>query len=403
MLWELIYKPRLLGYSLAVLLLLTGNQAAVDNQLILASLALAYPVIAQWCYRHLSFTNDKSRMTMLVDGVVVGALLGVFQPDAWTLLAVASALIMSTLIIAEPWLLAVVMLIVVVVASGFTLPGGWQGGLPMDPVQWMAATMVLCYSAMVSYLGFRQSTRLSVLRIEANRSREELARVQRKVEAYLPNQLLATLSGKDLASRHQFVTVCFTDLSGFTRLMDQQPEDEVAAWLKMYLERMSLLASDHGGTIDKFLGDGMMIVFGAPNSGGRQADALACVQMALAMQQSLRILRQQWRHCSWVNDLDMRVGIHSGECVVGNFGSSMRMEYTVIGSVVNLASRLEAQCEPGRVLLSKDTRALVGGHICTEPRGQAQVKGLDQPVEVFNVAPRQARGIPERNSQPCSV
>jgi class 3 adenylate cyclase len=116
-----------------------------------------------------------------------------------------------------------------------------------------------------------------------------------------------------------------------------------------------------------------------------KGDALACVEMAIAMQKRVGELTHEWADLGIATPLRCRIGIHTGYCTVGNFGSDDRMDYTMIGGTVNLASRLEHEAPPGGVLLSFETYALVKDKVRCEERGQVQVKGLPQPVATYAV------------------
>jgi class 3 adenylate cyclase len=123
--------------------------------------------------------------------------------------------------------------------------------------------------------------------------------------------------------------------------------------------------------------------FGDPTTLGVKEDALACVQMAIAMQQRVRELATEWKSSGVEVPLQCRIGIHTGYCTVGNFGSEDRMDYTMVGGTVNLASRLEHEAPPGSILISFETYAHVKDDIRCEERGRVQVKGIAQPVMTY--------------------
>ena len=122
---------------------------------------------------------------------------------------------------------------------------------------------------------------------------------------------------------------------------------------------MSDIAMEHGATIDKFIGDAMLMFFGDPETKGVEEDAKACVRMAMAMQRRMAGLEEEWKAQGYEKPFKMRVGINTGYCNVGNFGSANRMDYTIIGGEVNLAARLEAQADTSGILMSYETYALV--------------------------------------------
>ncbi len=148
---------------------------------------------------------------------------------------------------------------------------------------------------------------------------------------------------------------------------------------------MSKIALQYGATIDKFIGDAMVLFFGDPNSMGIKEDATACVRMAVAMQNRMKELQKVWLEKGYERPFCMRIGINTGYCNVGNFGSSERMDYTIIGGEVNLAARLEGQAEPGGILLSFETYALVKDFVEAEEQSPLRVKGIAREVRPFTI------------------
>ncbi|HQQ74588.1 MAG TPA: adenylate/guanylate cyclase domain-containing protein, partial [Pseudomonadales bacterium] len=152
-----------------------------------------------------------------------------------------------------------------------------------------------------------------------------------------------------------------------------------------YLNEMSQIIHKYGGTIDKFIGDAIMVFYGDPVSRGAQADCLACVSMAIEMKKHMRIMQQHWANQKIETPLEIRMGINTGYCTVGNFGTEQRLDYTVLGTEVNLASRLETAAPPGEILVSYETYMLIKDVILCEDKGAINVKGFSQPVRVYTV------------------
>jgi class 3 adenylate cyclase len=188
-----------------------------------------------------------------------------------------------------------------------------------------------------------------------------------------------------IASKRKKLTVCFSDIVSFTEITDKLESEDLTHLLNQYLTEMSRIASKFGATIDKYVGDAIMMFFGDPETRGVQQDALACVGMALAMQQRIGELAGVWRDAGIETPLRCRIGIHTDYCTVGNFGSEDRMDYTIIGGAVNLASRLEQEAPPGGVLISYETFSQVKDDIHCEERGQISVKGIAYPVTTYRV------------------
>jgi adenylate cyclase len=161
--------------------------------------------------------------------------------------------------------------------------------------------------------------------------------------------------------------------------------EELTDVLNQYLTEMSKIALAHGATIDKYIGDAMLLFFGDPETRGMQEDAKACVTMAIAMQRRMRELEQEWRARGFERPFRMRIGISTGFATVGNFGSRDRMDYTIYGNQVNLAARLQSAAEPGGILLSYETNALVQEIVLTEEYPPMTVKGFLRPINVYKV------------------
>src|SRR5688572_3485800 len=184
-----------------------------------------------------------------------------------------------------------------------------------------------------------------------------------KLAKYLAPQVYDSIfTGRQdvaIASKRKKLTVCFSDIAGFTEMTDKLESEDLTQLLNHYLTEMSKIAAEYGATIDKYVGDGIMMFFGDPETRGVKEDALACVTMALAMQRRMDQLSKVWRDAGIGMPLRCRIGIHTDYCTVGNFGSEDRMDYTIIGGAVNLASRLEEEAPPGAVLVSYETYAQV--------------------------------------------
>jgi PAS domain S-box-containing protein len=216
-----------------------------------------------------------------------------------------------------------------------------------------------------------------------------LAALSSKLAKYLAPQVYDSIfTGQQevkIVSKRKKLTVCFSDLVGFTEITDKLESEDLTQLLNHYLTEMSKIALQHGATIDKYVGDAIVMFFGDPTSLGVKQDALACVQMAIAMQRRVGELADEWRNSGIETPLRCRIGIHTGYCTVGNFGSEDRMDYTMVGGTVNLASRLEQEAPPGGVLISFETYAHVRNEVRCEERGQVQVKGIAQPVATYAV------------------
>jgi class 3 adenylate cyclase len=188
-----------------------------------------------------------------------------------------------------------------------------------------------------------------------------------------------------VASSRKKLTVFFSDIADFTETADRLESEELTQLLNHYLTEMSRIALAHGATIDKYVGDAILIFFGDPETKGAKEDALACVRMAIEMRDKMQELQKVWRDSGIEKPLRCRMGIHTDYCTVGNFGSEDRMDYTIIGGGVNTASRLEFAATAGEIFISYETFAHVRDLVYCEEQGTTQVKGIAYPVATYKV------------------
>ena len=188
------------------------------------------------------------------------------------------------------------------------------------------------------------------------------------------------------SSERKKLTIFFSDIKGFTEITDGMEPEELSSMLNEYITEMTNIAHRWKGTIDKFIGDAMMVFFGAPESTGDKDHALRCVKMAMEMQEKMKGLKDKWFQDGIDHPLEIRVGINTGITAVGNFGAEDRLSYTAIGGQVNLASRLEGLAEPGGILISHSTWAFVKDDIeCIQRNEKVKVKGINREIIVYDV------------------
>ena len=171
-----------------------------------------------------------------------------------------------------------------------------------------------------------------------------------KLSKYLSPQIYQSIfSGeRDVAIRteRKKLTVFFSDIRGFTEISERLEPEDLSEILNDYLSEMSRIVEKHGGTIDKFVGDAIMVFFGAPAATDDRDHALRAVRMAIEMQERMQTLPERWRSHGIVEVFEVRIGINTGHASIGNFGSEGRMDYTAIGRHVNLAARLDHKQTP---------------------------------------------------------
>jgi adenylate cyclase len=232
----------------------------------------------------------------------------------------------------------------------------------------------------------RRTEEANKLVTEKNRMLET---VSSKLSKYLSPQLYQSIfSGErkvEIASKRKKLTIFFSDIAAFTETTDNLESEDLTDVLNHYLTEMSAIALKFGATIDKYIGDAMLLFFGDPETKGAKEDAKACVLMGIEMQRRMRELEQEWRNRGLERPFRIRMGISTGFCTVGNFGSQDRMDYTIIGNEVNLAARLESLAEPGSILLAHETNALVSDIVLTEEQPPITVKGFLKPINTFKI------------------
>ena len=224
---------------------------------------------------------------------------------------------------------------------------------------------------------------------ERVKAKDKIEQLASKLSRYLSPQVYQSIfSGKKnvkIEAYRKKLTVFFSDIKGFTEITDRLEPEVLSTLLNSYLNEMSKIALKYGGTIDKFVGDAILIFFGDPETKGDKEDAYSCVLMALEMQERMHHLKNLWEGQGITNPLEIRIGINTGYCNVGNFGSENRLDYTIIGGEVNLASRLESNAMAGQILISKETHALIKKHIVCEKKDEIKVKGIAHKIQTYQV------------------
>src|SRR4051812_27977912 len=250
------------------------------------------------------------------------------------------------------------------------------------------ALAALCGLAFIR-MQHRQGKTISEMNTDLTTANEYLATVSMKIARYLPPQIYKSIfSGErdaTIATERKKLTIFFSDIQDFTGTTERLQPEELTELLNEYLTEMSRIALFHGGTIDKFIGDAMLVFFGDPETKGVEEDARACLLMAVDMQRRLRELNAQWRRRGIENPFRARMGINTGYCNVGNFGSADRMDYTIIGAEANLAARLQSIAEPGGIVLSYETFALVSDIVRAHALPAITMKGISREIIPYSV------------------
>jgi adenylate cyclase len=217
---------------------------------------------------------------------------------------------------------------------------------------------------------------------ELSRRAIERQALERFLSSVVVEKILASPDEIRLGGENQIATIMFADIRGFTRLSERLPPQQVVELLNEYFSEMTDLIFENGGTLDKYLGDGIMALFGAPWP--KPDDAVRAVKTAGAMQRALEGLNRQWQ-ARGQEPLRMGLGINTGQVTAGNIGSAKRMDYTVIGDAVNLASRLCANAAGGQILISESTFREIHACLPAQRLESIRVKGKAAPVEIYEI------------------
>ena len=215
-------------------------------------------------------------------------------------------------------------------------------------------------------------------------------RILKKLSKYFSPQVYNSIFSGELDvtinTKRKNLTVFFSDIKSFTTITEKLEPEILTDLITNYLTEMTNIAIKYGGTVDKYIGDAIMIFFGDPQSKGTKEDAIACVTMALEMKKKLKKLKKDLERTGLSESLDVRMGIHTDVCTVGNFGSSDRLDYTVLGNGVNLASRLESMAEANQILISENTHNLINEDIESQFYSEITAKGKAHPVKAYQVS-----------------
>jgi len=216
-----------------------------------------------------------------------------------------------------------------------------------------------------------------------------LASISVKISKYLSPQVYKSIFSGELdaviSTERKKLTIFFSDIKDFTVITERLQPEELTELLNEYFTEMAKIAHEHGATVDKFIGDAMLAFFGDPETKGTSEDAWACLEMAIAKPRRMAELSQDWRQRGIEQPFQTRMGINTGYCNVGNFGSQDRMDYTIIGAEANLAARLQSIAEPGGVVMSYETFALVQDRVRARPLDPIDLKDISRQVVPYVV------------------
>ncbi len=238
---------------------------------------------------------------------------------------------------------------------------------------------------------------------ESEKQKIKVENLLKQLGKYTPPQIKKALEKGDydstIATRRKKISMFFSDIKNFTSTSEGLQPEDLTKYLNEYFSEMTTIALDCGATIDKYIGDAMMVFFGDPESKGEREDARACVEMALRMQDRMKHLQGKWSNEGFADPFQVRMGINTGYCNVGNFGSEQRLTYTIIGGEVNVAQRLEASADANGILMSYETYAHAQDMIKVEERDAIKMKGISREIKLFSVVGRKN----DKKNKNCKV
>ncbi len=343
-----------------------------------------------WCCARISpviSPRPEPALPYTLELLLTPILLGLLLP--WPLALAGTSLLLAALLVLQGFRWSALALLVVGVLLGQA--GAWLlvWAPPPTALTWpLVSAALLLWLLPLSLLSGLQATRLQASRLALRQQALHLAEISQRLGLYLPSGLVAQLTGQQRglpALQRRWLCVCFVDLQGFASLSLRLAPEALAQVLDGYLALTASLVSRYQGSIDKFLGDGVLLVFGEPYSQGRGQDAtraLACLQ---ALAPALAQLDVQLQHQGLEADLQIRAGMAAGFCTLGDFGSAQRRDYCLLGPAVNLASRLQQLAAAGELCLDAASQTLLAsqGQLPAALRvQQVQVQGWVETLRV---------------------
>lgn len=388
------YYSRVFAYLVCAAMLAAGihMQFLALSQWWLIPYALLYPHLAYHVGLRFKRRNTEltGRVLLCLDAIHTGCAVVLLNFAVTPSSMLVLILFFSTMVIGglRHFVLAAVALFAGISFASLVVPFAVRADTPVA-MTLISVLSTMLYVCVTAYYVYDQGLRLALARQEIKTEQEKAARLAHNLAKYLSPQVWESIfRGKKhvrLETQRKKLSVFFSDIKGFTELAEELEAEALTDLLNNYLNDMSKIALKYGGTIDKFIGDAVMIFFGDPSTRGAKKDAMAAVSMAIAMRKHMKVLRQQWRAQGITKPMEIRMGISTGYCTVGNFGADTRMDYTIIGREVNLASRLESASEAGEILISHETYSLVKDVIMCRDKGQIAVKGFSRPVQIYQV------------------
>ena len=387
--WRIDHLHRLVQcLSLSIVILSHWSQINHSISAILFVICLTiYQLLIFLFSMYLNFPRSEVLLGIVkfIDGIIVGLFIELVSYNS--LLGIGIIFSFVTTCINYPprsvVLCALGILTANLLARFFTLPS-------LSVAQSVQTLIIIMMSGFVAVSGImknRLHSNLSAKYQSLLNLNNELKLKTFRLSKYLsPVLRKEILAGKDVrvTAQEKPLTIFFSDMQGFSKMSEVINAEQLTWVINSYLTEMSEIVFRFGGTLDKVIGDSLMVFFGDPDSRGEAHDATACVCMALAMSEAMEGLKQRWMAKGIIEPPSLRMGIHSGICKVGNFGTENRLEYTVLGNAVNLASHLESAAKANEIIISQQTFELVKDLVHCVKREPVRVKGFTNSLNAYS-------------------
>ena len=362
--------------------------------LFLLFIFLISPRLSRWIqYRFDS--NVRKNVYFLIDVVVVAVALAAVHLSLVVSFVCVFALVytalnskISFLIASLSWLIAIIVFYLSIIFV-FGFDDYFQQTSPeLSVVAFMSIMLFICIG---NYYQSRRVIQIDQQRENYFNEMNRYIELSNQLSRYAPLQLWQSImrgeSEAKLEYKRKKITIFFSDIQGFTELSESLIPDDLAFLLNDYLSHMTEIAKQYGATIDKFMGDAILIFFGDPDSQGVEQDARNCIEMALMMRQQMKFLRERWVKMGYA-PLHVRMGVSTGYCHVGNYGAVHRMAYTIVGRDANLAARLQSAADIDEILISDETHRLIKNFYLCAPQEPIELKGIQGLVKTWQVMER---------------
>nr|WP_277606402.1 adenylate/guanylate cyclase domain-containing protein [Acinetobacter sp. NIPH 2699] len=386
-----------MGYSILSLILViyTFTSSSANYQLYILPLLLIYFLFCPRLEKWLQYKYDKKtekNVFFANEAIIVAIVLAALHLSLVPTFVIIFALLYVGLNNRISLPIACLIGLIGVITfyfSTFFIFGAEQYFEPTNPELTVVSLLGLMVFIVIG--NYYQHRRLSILGQQRQHYHNQMTRYiafANQLSRYAPLQLWQSIMRGEAEAKIEYkrkkLTIFFSDIQGFTELSETLIPDDLAFLLNDYLSHMTEIAKQYEATVDKFMGDAILIFFGDPNSQGTEQDAKSCVEMAIAMRQQMKLLRERWKKMGYPA-LHIRMGISTGYCHVGNYGASHRMAYTIVGRDVNLASRLQSAAEVDEILIADDTHQLIKSEFLCVPKVPIYLKGIQGPVKTWQV------------------